>query len=162
MPFEAATWAMIAAGTAAGSAVMGYQSAKDQAAGQKAMADYNAKVAEREAEQKQIAGATQAQEIRERNRRLMSSQRAGWAISGATSAGSPLLAMIETAEVGELDALTTQYNAQIGADRSLSEARGLRMQGKIASAAGKTRAAQSLLGGANDMANIGMNYKLKA
>ena len=133
---------------------MGAMNASAAAKSQSAMAKYNAEVKEQEAKTKREAGGIRANQIRERTRKMLSSQRASYAKAGVTTAGSPLTVMMETAEVGEMDALMTAYNAETGAGRSLSEATVQREIGKSAKRAGRMGVGSSLLGGATTAAGI--------
>lgn len=139
------------------SALAGRQAAKDQADSQEALAAYNAQVAEQDAKAKLIAGTEAAKERRQQTRRLISSMRATTAKAGVTTAGSPLLVMLEQAEIGELDAQTEMYNAQVGAGQSTQAAAMSRLRGKSYKQAGKLAAGQSLIGGASQI--IGMTAK---
>ena len=150
------------AGLAGYSAIAGMQNAKDQAKAAKGLAQYDAKVKENENISKTQAGAVRAAAIRDRNVRLRSSMRASNAKSGVTSAGSPLLARLEAAEIGEMDALTTEHNARVSGNTSLSQAETFRMQGNVATKTGKTKAGTSLLGGAGSITQSYANYYSRA
>lgn len=114
--------------SAVGVGVQAYGQYKEQKAANKA-AEYNAQMMERNA---QIAGmqaenALQRGEVAEKQHRLRVSkfigeQRAGFGASGAVvDIGSPLDVVLDTAEQGELDALTIRHNVAM-------EAWGLRNQ----------------------------------
>lgn len=115
--------------SAIGVGVQAYGAQKEQKAANKA-AEYNAQIMERNS---QIAGmqadnALQRGEVAEKQHRLRVSkligeQRAGFGASGAVvDTGSALDVVMDTAEHGELDALTIRHNAAM-------EAWGYRNQG---------------------------------
>ena len=138
------------------------QAAAAQAKGQEAMAAYNAKVQEQDAE-----AATQQSLYRQQlhNRdasRRMSSLQALLAASGADpSAGTPLLIQSEQAKQDEMDRLMIAYQGQIASGRSLSMAGMDRLQGGIygqqaknAKTTGYVNAGATLLTGFGKYASI--------
>jgi hypothetical protein len=64
--------------------------------------DYNARVAQNEAQRTEMEARERARRMREENERALGAQRGAYAKSGVTSAGSPLMVMAETAGLGEL------------------------------------------------------------
>jgi len=116
------------------------------------MAEYNARVEERRAEQtKRVADL---EEARQRNRvaKVLASQRAAIAASGLDLEGSPLLVMEETAAEGELDALLIRHSGSVQEAQALSQAAADRMAGRAAKARGATRAVSTLLTGVGTLA----------
>lgn len=103
---------------------------------QQAQANYNAAVAERDAVAQRQAAAAQEQIIRARAARMLSKQRALYAKAGVTMEGTPLAVLADQAQQAELDALTARYEGEIGAQRSQSQAAGLRASGTNALRAG--------------------------
>lgn len=154
MPVTATTALVIAAGATAGvSAYSIYQQGKST----DKMNKFNAEVAARDAENKKKAGAAQKEEVQDRTRRVLSSLRASNAKSGFTTQGTPLLVQLEQAELGALDAETTEYNTRIGVQKSLSERALYKLQGASARRQGNLGAGQALLKGGTDIASIKAN-----
>lgn len=98
---------------------------------QQQASNYNAESARIEAESR--AAAQRAE-----NTRRMGTLRANIGKSGATSAGTPLLVLAESAANAEIDALNTLYTGQRQSDL-------YRMQGSNARRAGNINAGTSLL-----------------
>lgn len=144
----------VATAAAVGGTYMSVQSSSQQAKAQSAMLNYNAKIDEQNAELKRREGMDRASEIRDRTRRLVGSQRTGYAKAGVTREGTPLLMELETQEMGELDAMMTQYNAQVGAQQHLSQAKYNRMGASSAKRTGRLKAGQSLFSGAGQIAGL--------
>lgn len=102
----------------------------DQNAQQTAEAsEYNAKLLEVDAVQAELDGRENVRRIRQENKRYASTQRARFAASGVTEEGSPLEAMAETAKLLEMDALEVNRKAQIEATRLRAGARETRRTG---------------------------------
>lgn len=154
--------------SAIGVGVSAYGQYKEGQAANKA-AEYNAQVMERNA---QVAGMQQQNALergdvaekqhRLRVSRLIGEQRAGFGASGVVvDTGSPLDVVMDTAEQGELDALTIRHNAAM-------EAWGYRnQQDEFISNASMTRAtkrspgfaaATTLLTGAGQVAGQAASY----
>ena len=147
MPFE------LFAGATLASTYMNAKAAKSQAESQEALYKYNAEVKDGEAKSIMDAGHAKATEIRKQNTKLVSQMQAGYAKSGVMSdQDSPLMAMTEQTEIGEMDALMTSYNARVGAIRSQNEAKGYRYAAKSAKRAGKIGVGQALFSGATQIA----------
>lgn len=139
------------AASAGVSALQARQQAKQSAA----IAKFNQQVAEQQAEARRQAGKIAVEERRERTRRLLSSQRAGIGAAGVVGTeGSPLILRLATAEAGALDALTTQFNVNIGVQESLSQAELFRTERKAATARGRLGVGAALFGGAANIATI--------
>lgn len=104
-------FAAVAAAAAITTAGITAYSANEQAAAQRAAADYNEKLAKQNQElQNQQADAEQrqsiekARRIREQRDRLLGLQRAQFAAAGVTDQGSPLAVLADTYTQGELAA----------------------------------------------------------
>jgi hypothetical protein len=87
------------------------QMAAMQAEGQAKVFDYNAQVAQNEAQRTEMEARERARRMREENERALGAQRGAYAKSGVTSAGSPLMVMAETAGLGELAVADELYKA---------------------------------------------------
>jgi hypothetical protein len=98
-----------------------------------AAANYNAEAAMMESRSRESAQRAEAS-------RRLSTIRANIGKSGATTAGTPLMVLAESASNAEIDALNTQYSG-------IREAAVYRAQGTNARRAGNVRAGASLLSG---------------
>lgn len=113
-----------------GSTLMGGAGAIQQGQAQAASARYNAQVAEMNARMADRAakdalerGKLEEQKQREKTAQIIGQQRAGMAANGLDlSFGSPLDTLVDTATLGELDALTIRAN-------TYREERDIRQQG---------------------------------
>ena len=146
---QALPYVLVAASTAV-SAVSTIQQGKAQ----RKAAEYNAQVNEQNA----IAAKNKAKYDesihRERIKRLLSSQKAAIGASGLNLSGSPLLATLDTAEKGELDALAIRYGGTVAANKYKSAAGAYRMKGKSAQTTSYYNAGTTLLSGANRAYNL--------
>ena len=116
---------------------------------QKAMADYNAQLAENEAIEKRQQTQADIESMRIQKDKMKSRQRAQYAKTGAVvTEGTPLLAQAEEAGLMELDILNRRRTGQMDVQSSLSEAELSKHQGKQAYRAGIIGAGSSLLSGA--------------
>ena len=121
-----------------------YQAGKAQ----KAMADYNAKLAENEAIAQEQATRAETERMRSEKRRMLATQRAAYGKTGAIATeGTSLLTMAEQAGEMEKDILNMQRTGAMQAQASRSEAALSRYQGKQAKAQGIMKAGSSLLSG---------------
>lgn len=115
---------------------------------QKQAADYNAKVAENQAQSIQNKAMYEEQIHRERVRKILSAQRSVFGASGLdTASGSPLLVREDSAMQGEMDAMAIRYGGDVEAANARSAANLYRMQGRTAQTAGFIQAGGSLLSG---------------
>ena len=141
-----------AAAAVAGAGVSAYSSYQ---AGQesKKVSEANARMAEYQAKQaKEAAGLKAAQYKKEADRR-MASIRAGFAASGvATTEGTPLLVLMESAEEVAADEERIKRGGEQTAWGLLQEANIQRIGGKSAATQGAFGAGSSLLGGASRVA----------
>jgi len=154
--------------------VMQYQGQKAQAQAQQQQYDYQAQVNENN---KQIAewqaqDATDRGAIKEKQHRIKISQLKGRqrsviAASGVeVDSGSALDILGDTAELGELDALTIRSNAEreaydykVAAMNQSAQAGINRISGQNAASAGRYGAMTSLLSGAGSVADKWYKYK---
>lgn len=127
---------------------------------QNAVAKYNARVAENEAEETRRVGVEKENIQREKTAQLLSKQRAQLGAANIDlSSGSALQLQEDTQVLGEADALRIRSNAE---NRALSLETGAtltRNQGRFAEASGEARAFGTLLGGASNIAGTGVADK---
>jgi hypothetical protein len=121
---------------AAGGAIQQGRAQKQQANYQAAVERNNATIAGWQAEDAQHRGQIEEQRQRLQTARLRGAQRAGMASNGVEiDSGSPLDVLMDTAQLGELDALTVRSNAE-------REVYGLRnQQSNLTAQSGLTRLA---------------------
>lgn len=126
------------------------------------VADYNAEMQRRTADDALQRGALEAADKRQQTRQLIARQHAVQAASGFdTSQGTALDIMTETAGMGELDALKILNNAQRQASGLKASADLEIYKGNAASNAGKMNAAGSALSGAATAAYYGKGLMAK-
>ena len=119
MPFAAALPIIAIVTSVAGaamSAVGSIQQGQAQSASLKAQAEaarYNQNVANQNAQMVMQSQAYNEQIQREKNQRLLASQKAAYGKAGVTMAGSPLDVQADTTFMMEQDILSSRYNAQI-------------------------------------------------
>jgi hypothetical protein len=147
----AATAPFLIAGSTALSVIQTRQQAKQQAA----IAKFNEQVAEQQAKAREQAGKIRLEERQKRTRALLEEQRAAFGATGVRGGtGSPLLLRLKTAEQGALDALTEQFNTQIGVNESLNQAELFRTERSAARARGRLGVGASIFGGATQLASF--------
>ena len=149
MAYATSTYLAIAAIAAAGVSAYGsYQSGQTQ----KAMSDYNAKLAENEAIAKEQAATAEAQRMRTEKEKVLARQRAAYAKSGAViTEGTPLLTMAEQAGLMELDIMNMQRTGAMSAQASKSQAALDRFSGQSAATAANWQAGSTLLSSAGSI-----------
>lgn len=112
----------------------------------KSAGNYNARVLEYAADDAINRGNVEAADIKTKTKRLIGAQRANLAASGAdVSSGTALELQVESAGMGELDALRALNNAQREASGLKSEANLARKQGRNAARAANLSMAGSLI-----------------
>ena len=116
-----------------------------QAQAQKQAAEYNARVAEMQAEAARRQGVLEQYKIKRAKRRMLGTQRALYAKAGLSLEGTPLEVLADTAAQYDLDLATSKYNTQIGVGRALYEASYQRYAGKQAYRAGLMGMGKTLL-----------------
>lgn len=114
--------------------------------------DYNAAVARQSAVATEEKTAFEVEAHREKVRKLLSSQRAAFAVAGVDMEGSPLLVLEDTAAQGELDAKAIQYSGDVEASQKRSQAELYELQGKNAKTSSYWKAGSSLLSGGGTIA----------
>jgi hypothetical protein len=111
----------------------------------KAAGDYNANIAEAEANQVEQQTAEDERRFRLQTKKELGAIRAGYGASGVTSEGSPEEILAESAAAAELDALTLRYKGAVKAKSLRDEARLQRFYGKQGRIAGYLGAGGSAL-----------------
>ena len=116
---------------------------------QKGTAEYNARVAENEAEETRNAGVERENIQRRKTAELLSKQRAQLGAGNVDlSSGSALQLQEETVALGEADALRIRSNFANQAESLETGAELTRREGEFAASAGRGAAFGTLLGGA--------------
>lgn len=111
------TSSIIAIAATAASTYAAYESQRQASKGRQRAAEYNAAVARNEVISARQQAMFRADRIRERNRRVLASQRAALARSGVSLSGSAADLAYDSAIQGELDALATIYVGETEARR---------------------------------------------
>lgn len=164
-----ASLAMTAAagGVSAYGAVQQGKAAEGQADYQAAVGRNNAIIAERQARDAEERGAAEETAQRRQTAALMGKQKAGMAANGLDlSSGSPLDILGDTAQFGELDALTVRSNAAREAygyrnqgAQFTSDAAAQKIAGKNAKSASYISAGSTILTSASQMGGNWATYK---
>lgn len=119
----------------------------------KEVADYNAEMDRRAADDALQRGSIDAAEHRQKVRQMISQQNANMSTAGVdTSTGTPLEVMSETAGMGELDALRIVNNAQRQAAGLKAQSELEVFRGNAAQQAGYFNTAGTALGGIGNAA----------
>jgi len=154
------TWAAIGAITSMVGAIGSAQAQAKQGKAQEQWYQYNASVAERDAESARQSAEYEAALKRKEGEKLLGRQRALFGKAGVTFEGSPLMLMEQTASDIEMDALMIERGGKLTEQRYQSEATLSRMQGTAAQKAGYYGAGTTLLTGAGQAAtSYGMYMK---
>lgn len=152
--------------TAAGSIQQG-AAAKASANYNAKVADMNAKISDRQARDAVARGQIDEQQQRMKTSQVLSQQKVAMSANGVDlKFGSPLDALVDTATMGELDALTIRTNTarevrdlrQQGANQT-AQAGLLRAQGSAAQTGGYLGASGTVLGGGSDAYTSYQKYK---
>lgn len=145
----------IAIAGAATSAQGQYQQAKVSAR----VAENNAIIANRQAEEAERVGEENAQAIRRRASQLTGQQRAAFSARGIDiSEGTPADIIDQTDFFGQADAITARNNARKQAWGYRAQGANFAGQGAAATSSGYLSATGSLLGGASSVADKWKNY----
>jgi len=140
--------------------LMSVQGQLAQGSAQKKWGEYNAQVAERDAESARQSAEYEAGLKRREGEKILGTQRALFGKAGVTFEGSPLMLMEQTAADVEMDALMIERGGVLTSQRYQSEATLSRMKGQAASRAGYYGAGTTLLTGASQAATTyGMMMK---
>lgn len=165
------SWAYAAAGLNVAGGVMGFMGSSKSAKSARAVAEYNAQIAERNArvmdqaaEQKVFMGdMMNVRAVQEYNRFLDSAETAYNNSGVIATTGTPALVALESARAADQDLATTDYNTKVAALQLREQGTGLRMQANLTRMEGAARAQaykmqgyQSLLGGATSAAGAMM------
>lgn len=138
-----------AVGVALAGTALQVQASRSQAKQQKAIGEQNAELFRRDADAKRTAGKLETDRRKDRLRRLLSSQTAGFGKAGVRLTGSPLIVQLDTAERETFDALIAGFNVETGVQTSLAQADIEEFKGGIARTTGQLRTGQALLSGAS-------------
>jgi len=138
------TWMAIAAVAGTAMSAMGQIQAGQS---QSEWSNYNAQIAERDAQNTRNLAAFDAEQKRKETQSLIGRQKALYGKAGVTMEGSPLLLMEETASEGELDARMIEWSGSNKSERYMSEGQLSRMKGSQAKTAGYIGAGSTLLTG---------------
>jgi hypothetical protein len=133
------TLALVAAGTAATSQVVG------GVAGARA-AQAQGKIAGQQAEIERRAASVDERNQRNSAMRYRAAQRAAYSGSGVTTTGTALNVLAQTAEEQERDALAIRYGGQLRSARAISEKSLAKRRGQASLVSGFGQAGQTLLG----------------
>jgi hypothetical protein len=126
---------------------------KAQADSQNAAARYNTAVNKNNAETAAQQTQFDAEQIRDRNKRVLGAQRAAYSASGVDpDSATAIDVRNDSAQQGEMDALIAIYTGQTSANANIARARLNELEGKNAQSAGRWGVATSLLGGATQAA----------
>ncbi len=121
-------------------------------------AKYNAAVARNNANSAAQQGAFDAQQIRDRTRRVLAQQRNAFAANGIVpDAGSAADVSADSAQQGEMQALMAIYTGKTSANSWEARARLNQSEAANASTAGTIAVGSSIIGGFGNAATIGMN-----
>lgn len=127
---------------------------------QKGTAEYNARVAENEAEETRRAGVERENIQRRKTAELLSKQRAQLGAANVDlSSGSALQLQEETQALGEADALRIRSNFESRAGALDTGAELTQTQGEFAEASGRNQAVGTLLQGASTALGTGVADK---
>lgn len=142
----------------AASAGIGAYGAYSSGQAQKDAANYNAAVQKNQAATAAQQAEFDAGQIRDRNRRLVATQRANFAANGVDpDSGSAVDVQHDSAKHGELQALMAIYTGQTSSNASLAQAKLDKSRGQYAEQAGWINAGSSVLGGVNQAVSIYAN-----
>lgn len=143
----------VSVGTTLVSSMQQSNAYKMQAAYEKNAYDWNARIAEIQAQDAVDRGEKAANELKKNTRRLIGAQRAALAAQGiAIDEGDALDIQLETAELGAADAQEIKNNAWREAWGYRVNALDLRGKGSFAELSGKTAARNTLLTGGMNIA----------
>jgi hypothetical protein len=136
---------IVAGSIATVSTVQQGQQAKAQGKFQEKIAQRNAQLAERQAEEQRTAAAAEAIRLERQGKALKSRQRTAIAKSGVALRGSPLSVIVDTAQNLEADRLTLLREGVIRAGTSKAQAGIFRAEGSAAKSRGRAASRASIL-----------------
>lgn len=139
----------VAAAAAAASAAVGAYATYSQGQQQKKTAEYNAKMAEYQAQREREAAAANAAAYRKEADRRLATMRASYLASGVSdTSGTPLLTLMESAQESAREEVRIKRTGEMASWGLLNESNLQRMSGKSAASYGTLSAGSSLLSGA--------------
>lgn len=142
------------------SAAFTAQQQRAQGKFQKGVAEYNARVAENEAEETRAAGVERENIQRRKTAELISKQRAQLGAAGIDLGSGSALQLQEDAEIlGEADALRIRSNFEARAGSLETSAELTESQGEFAESAGRNAAVGTLLSGTASALGTGVADK---
>lgn len=137
---------------AALAAVAGAVGAKQSANAQQQAANYNALLNKQNAETAAQQASFDADQIREKNKRVLGAQRAAYSASGIDPDSATAIDVHDdSAAQGELDALVAIYTGRTSSSAYASRSQLNLMESRSANKAGKINVTTSLLGGATSV-----------
>jgi hypothetical protein len=149
------TMAILATAATVAGTLYSSQAQSDSAAYNAAVAKNNAGVAAQQAD-------FDAQQIRDKNQRVIAQQRNAYAASGvALDSGSTADVQKDSSLQGEMQALMAIYTGKTSANAANAQARLFQMQSGQAQTAGYIGAGSSLLGGASNVSGIATNPRFQ-
>lgn len=122
----------------------------------KATGEYNAKLAEQQAQQTELEARETTRRRRLENKRFLGSQRSQYAASGVLIEGTPLEVMSETAGILELEALDYTRQQTAAAQQLRSQGAASRLYGSAQQQASRIGAYGSLLSGTAQTASTAL------
>lgn len=152
---------IIAAIAGIGAAGIGAYSAISSASAQSDAADFNSKVAANNAQQAKQEADAEAARVRDKNRRILASQKAAYAASGVQISGTVTDVLLDSATQGELDAMSVEYAGKVRQNALISQSELLKKESSNASKAGIFGAAGYGLSGVASTANSYSDYRYK-
>ena len=158
----AALAADLAIAGAVTSGVMGYKSSQDEASQAKKMGEYNAQVAQVEADNARNKAEFESKRQALAGRRQMDSLQAGVAAAGGLSSPVATDLAMEQEKEFELDNLLIGYEGEIQARRAESQGQIDLLAGKSAAQRAKNAGVGSLISGFTNAASIGASSYSKS
>jgi hypothetical protein len=147
------TLAVVGTVVTAGGAIYQGRAAQAAATYNARVAEMNAKIADRAAQDELERGAREEQRKRQEVAGIAARQRAGMAAAGLDiTFGTPLEMLVDTAYAGEMDALTIRTNANRAAYNREVEAANLRAQGQMYEFEGRSARSGSMLSAVGTLA----------
>lgn len=115
---------------------------------QQSIANRNAALTDAQAEQSQIQGDQQINQVRRRTRQLIGKQRASYAGNGIDiGTGAPIDVAADTEAASQIDQSTIRTNVALAAWGFRTQASNERFGGKVARIEGNNQATATLIGG---------------
>lgn len=130
-----------------GGALLGASESASEGESFAAAAEYNGKLARKNAQAAKRQAGFEADRIRDQGRKVLGAQRAAYGASGVTMEGSAADVLEATAMDIEMDAQLAKYAGEVQADAYEDEAVLFGLSGGAAKSAGYTNAFTSILGG---------------